>query len=345
MKERSAVITGVTGQDGAFLARYLINRGYEVYGGVRRSSERKGWRLRELGIADDVEFKYCDLHELTNVARVLKRVQPNELYNLGAQSFVGVSFEQPILTAEVNGLGAMRVLEIIREYSPHTKFYQASTSEMFGNAEGRGGERCGLDSCFEPASPYACSKVLAHHITNNYRRAHDIYAVAGVLFNHESPLRGREFVTRKIARGVASIVKNDEQGPLVLGNLDAERDWGYAGDYVKAMWMMLQQERPRNYVIGTGRSHSVRRFVEEAFKCVDQPIRWEGTDLEERGIDPKSGRVLVEVSEEFFRPEDVGCLKADAHEAERELGWTPQMSFAELVEVMVDAEIKRLEGE
>ncbi|MEO0138242.1 MAG: GDP-mannose 4,6-dehydratase [candidate division WOR-3 bacterium] len=333
-----ALITGIRGQDGAYLAKLLLEKGYEVYGADRRSGEGGFWRLKELGIINDVKIVYMDLLEFSNIWRTIERVKPDEVYNLAAQSFVAASFEQPIITSEINAIGTLRILEAIKTIKPDTKFYQASTSEMFGKVK-----TLPLDenSYFYPRSPYAVSKLFAHWITVNYREAYGIFACSGILFNHESPLRGQEFITRKVSLTVAKI-KYGKQDKLVVGNLDAKRDWGYAPEYVYGMWLMMQREKPDDYVLATGESHSVREFIEEAFKVAGFEIVWEGSGLEEKGIDRKTGKVLVEVSPEFYRPAEVDVLIGNYEKAKRVLGWEPKTKFKELVRLMVEEDLKRV---
>ncbi|MGC8719917.1 MAG: GDP-mannose 4,6-dehydratase [Thermodesulforhabdaceae bacterium] len=335
---KKALITGIRGQDGAYLAKLLLKKGYEVWGADRRSGDSSWWRLRELGVAADISFVYMDLMEQTNVIDVIKKIRPDEIYNLAAQSFVSASFEQPYVTTEVNALGVLRLLEAIRYFSPETRFYQASTSEMFGKAQTVPQNE---KTPFYPRSPYAISKLYAHWMTVNYREAYGLFACSGILFNHESPLRGLEFVTRKITYGVARI-KHKLQDKIVLGNLNARRDWGYAKDYVEAMWLMLQQDQPDDYVIASGKNYSVREFAEMAFRAVDIEIVWEGEGVNEKGRDAKTGRILVEVSPEFFRPAEVDILLGDASKAKEKLGWEPKTSLEELVQIMVEADLKRV---
>jgi len=333
-----ALITGIRGQDGAYLAKLLLEKGYEVYGADRRSGEGGFWRLKELGIEKDVKVVYMDLLEFTNIFRTIERIKPDEIYNLAAQSFVAASFEQPILTSDINSLGTLRLLEVIRTVKPDTKFYQASTSEMFGKAKTL---PLNEDSYFYPRSPYAVSKLFAHWITVNYREAYNIFACSGILFNHESPLRGTEFITRKVSLAVARI-KYGKQDKLVVGNLDAKRDWGYAPEYVYGMYLMLQSDKPDDFVLATGEAHSVREFIEEAFKVAGFEIYWEGRGLEEKGRDAKTGKVLVEVSPEFYRPAEVDVLVGDYSKAKRILGWEPKTTFKELVRIMVEEDLRRV---
>jgi len=334
---RRALITGATGQDGAYLARLLLDQGYEVYAGHRRNSSPTTWRLEALGVADAVRFVPLELLELTNVLRTVDAVHPDEVYNLAAQSFVGVSFDQPLYTGDVNGLGAVRLLEAVRALGGGVRFYQASTSEMFGNAAGSPQTE---DTPFLPTSPYAAAKLYAHWSAVGYRRAHGVHACCGIAFNHESPLRGAEFVTQKAVRGLVRI-QAGEQEHLELGNLAARRDWGFAGDYVRGMWRMLQHATPDEYVLATGESHSVREFVEVAAACLDVRVEWRGRGLDEVGVDARTGRCVVRVNPEFVRPSDVDHLVGDAAKARAVLGWGPETGFGDLVAMMVNAELRR----
>jgi GDPmannose 4,6-dehydratase len=314
------LITGITGQDGAYLAELLLSKGYRVMGGFRRVSMFNTDRLQALGIAEDVELVPFDLTDEGNMQRVLKATNPDEVYNLAAQSYVGVSFEQPVATAQITGVGVTRLLETIREVSPDTRFYQASTSEMFGKVQATPQDE---STPFCPGSPYAAAKLYAHWTTVNYREAYGLHASAGILFNHESPLRGAEFVTRKITLGAARI-KYGLQSKLELGNLAAKRDWGYAKEYVEAMWLMLQQPEPDNFVIATGENHSVQDFVEAAFE--DVGLDWEP---------------YVKTDPTLLRPGEVGLLLGNASKARQRLGWAPKTRFRELVSLMVEADLRR----
>lgn len=341
MRKRKALITGIRGQDGAYLAKLLLEKGYEVWGADRRSGGSSNWRLKELGIEKEVKIIYMNLLELTNIMRVIEKVQPDEVYNLAAQSFVGVSFEQPILTAEVDAMGVLRLLEAIRILKPDIKFYQASTSEMFGKVQ----EIPQTEKTpFYPRSPYGVAKLFGHWTTVNYRESYNIFACSGILFNHESPLRGLEFVTRKITYGLAKI-KFGLQDKIILGNLDAKRDWGYAKEYVEAMWLMLQQNKPDDYVIATGETHTVREFVEKAAQIAGFDIKWEGKGVNTKGIDKKSGKVIVEVSPEFYRPSEVNLLIGSPQKAKEKLGWQPKTKFEDLASIMMGADLKRIEQE
>ncbi len=346
---KRALITGITGQDGAYLSELLLEKGYEVHGIKRRSSSFNTSRIDHL-FNDSREVKsqrlflhYGDLTDATNLIRIIQEVQPDEIYNLAAQSHVKVSFETPEYTAQADGLGTLRLLEAIRilKMTDKVRFYQASTSELFGSATIVPQNE---DTPFAPNSPYAAAKLYAHWITVNYRKAYNIFACNGILFNHESPLRGETFVTRKITRAVTRI-KLGVQQALYLGSLDVKRDWGYAKDYVEAMWLMLQQQTPKDYVIATGRNYSVREFVECAFAYVGIDIEWQGSGVDEVGIDRATGRPIVIIDPVYFRPTDVEILLGDATRAQQELGWAPKMNFLELVKLMVDYDMVLAEQE
>ena len=315
---KTALITGITGQDGAYLARFLLSKNYRVIGAFRRSSIINLSRLDYLGITDQIELIPFDIMDMGNIISVLGKIQPDEVYNLAAQSFVAVSFDQPLVTGEITGLGATRVLDAIRIINPKIKYYQASSSEMFGKVQSSPQNE---KTPFYPRSPYAVAKLYAHWMTVNYREAYDIFACSGILFNHESPLRGLEFVTRKITR-TAALIKNGLARELRLGNLEASRDWGYAPEYVEAMWLMLQQERPDDYVIATGETHSVREFIEEAFNRLD--LDWRG---------------YVVVDQAFYRPTEVEMLVGDASKAKEKLGWESRTTFKDLVRLMVESDM------
>lgn len=335
---KTALITGISGQDGAYLARLLLENGYRVVGARRRTSNGALPRLEELGIVDAIEFVDFDLAELTNIMRALERVKPDEIYNLAAQSFVALSFEQPIYTADADAIGALRLLEAVRVVVPTARFYQASTSEMFGKVQNVPQDEA---TPFYPRSPYAIAKLFAHWSTVNYRESYGIGASSGILFNHESPLRGREFVTRKITLSLARI-KQGELDVLELGNLDAERDWGFAGDYVEGMWQMLQQPTSEDFVLATGQTNSVRHFVAIAAAHLGFAIEWSGDGVDERGIDRRTGATVVSVNPAFYRPAEVDTLVGNAAKAHRLLGWQPKVAFAELVEMMVEADARRV---
>jgi len=337
---KRAIITGITGQDGAYLTKLLLEKGYEVYGAFRRTSDLHLDKLRFLGVDDKINFIPMELLEFTNIYRAIEKVQPDEIYNLGAQSFVALAFDQPIFTADVTGVGPLRVLEAIRTINPKIKFYQASSSEMFGRVKVIPQNE---NTPFYPRSPYAVSKLFGHWITVNYRESYGIFACSGILFNHESPLRGLEFVTRKITYCLARI-KYGLQDKIILGNLEAKRDWGYAPEYVEGMWLMLQQSEPDDYVIATGETHSVREFVEKAADVAGFDIKWEGEGVNTKGIDKKSGKEIVAVSPEFYRPAEVDILMGDSKKAMEKLGWKPRTNFVELVRIMVEADLKRVKG-
>jgi GDPmannose 4,6-dehydratase len=333
---KKALITGITGQDGAYLAEFLLRKGYEVYGAFRRTSDLNLTRLRYLGVDDKVNFVPMELHEFTNIQRSIEKVQPDEIYNLGSQSFVGLSFEIPIFTADVTGLGPLRLFEAVRSVNHKIKIYQASSSEMFGKVRTPFQNE---DTPFYPRSPYAAAKLFAHSMAVNYRESYDMFVSSGILFNHESPLRGLEFVTRKITQAVARI-KHGYQPAVLLGNLDASRDWGYAPEYVEAMWLMLQQPEPRDYVIATGKTHSVREFLEIAFKGAGFDIEWSGREVNEVGIDKNSGKILVRIDPKFYRPSEVDFLVGDYTKAKNLLGWSPKTTFEELISVMLEHDLK-----
>jgi GDPmannose 4,6-dehydratase len=328
---KTAIVTGISGQDGAYLSQYLLKKGYRVIGAERRNASGQLWRLKKLGILDQIEFDDFELLEFSNICRLIDKHKPDEFYNLAAQSFVAASFELPVMTGDVTGLGVGRVLEAIRLIKPDTRFYQASSSEMFGKAFQTPQTE---DTPFYPRSPYAVAKVYGHWLTVNYREAFNLFSCSGILFNHESPLRGPEFVTRKITIELSKI-KLGLSSHLELGNLDAKRDWGFAGDYIKGMHLMLIQDNPSDYVIASGKNYSVADFVERSAAVLGLDIRWEGKHEDKVGIDRNSGKNIVKVNPKFFRPSEVDELIGDAKKAKKKLNWTPETSFDELVEIMV----------
>ena len=335
---KTAMITGITGQDGAYLAALLLEQGYRVVGTYRRTSSVNFWRIEELGIPEHPQLALVE-YDLTDPGcnmRLLQQWRPQEVYNLAAQSFVGVSFDQPVTTAHITGIGALNLLEAIRAIDPGIRFYQASTSEMFGKVQAVPQNE---HTPFYPRSPYGVAKLFAHWATVNYRESYGIFGASGILFNHESPLRGREFVTRKITDGVARI-KLGKLDVLELGNLDAKRDWGYAREYVEGMWRMLQVDTPETYVLATGRTESVRDFVAMAFRAVDHELVWRGSGLDETGVDARSGRVLVRVNPKFHRPAEVDLLIGDAARARAELGWAPQTTLEQLCAMMIETDLR-----
>ena len=336
---KRALITGINGQDGSYLAELLLEKGYEVYGLMRRKSVTTFGNIAHR--KDEIKFIYADMIDLVSLINAMQISQADEVYNLAAQSFVGTSWEQPAATADIDGIGALNILEAIRTIKPDAKFYQASTSGMFGLVQAIPQNE---DTPFYPRSPYGVAKLYGHWITKNYRESYDMYACSGILFNHESERRGKEFVTRKITDAVARI-KLGVQDVLELGNLDAKRDWGHAKDYVKAMWLMLQQDKADDYVIATNETRTVREFVEKAFKCVDIDIVWEGNSIDEVGKDSKTGKTLVRINTEFFRPAEVDILIGDPAKAEKALGWKREVTFEELVERMVKNDLKLVERE
>ncbi len=329
---KKAFITGITGQDGSYLAELLLEKGYEVHSIMRRASVFTSQRINHLMNNKNLTIHHGDLTDSSNIHRLLTSTSPDEIYNLGAQSHVKVSFDVPEYTADVDGLGAIRILDAVRDLGSSCKYYQASTSELFGGIPGT--EPQSECTPFYPKSPYGVAKLYAYWITVNYREAYNLYACNGILFNHESPRRGETFVTKKITKAVANIY-NGKQDVLKLGNMDAKRDWGHAKDFVYAQWLMLQQEKPKDYVIATGETHTVRSFVDLAFQVVGIEIEWSGEGVDEVGIDKKSGKKLVLVDENYFRPAEVEILHGDASLAEKELGWNRKISFEELVSEMV----------
>jgi GDPmannose 4,6-dehydratase len=336
---KSAIITGISGQDGAYLAQLLLDKGYQVYGTYRRTSSVNFWRIEELGIEKhpNLHLVEHDLQDIGSSMRLLESSEATEVYNLAAQSFVGVSFDQPVLTAQVTALGALNLLEAIRGVNKKIRFYQASTSEMFGLVQ----EVPQKESTpFYPRSPYGVAKLYAHWITLNYRESYDIFGCSGILFNHESPLRGREFVTRKITDSVAKI-KLGKLDVLELGNLDAKRDWGFAKEYVEGMWRMLQADAADSYVLATGRTETVRDFVTMAFRAVGIDIAWTGAGLNEVGKCSETGKLLVRINPKFHRPAEVDLLIGDANKAKEKLGWSATTTLEELCAMMVEADLER----
>lgn len=336
---KSAVVTGITGQDGAYLAQLLLDRNYMVYGTYRRTSSVNFWRIEELGIQDhpNLEVVEYDLTDIGTSIALVQRTLPDEIYNLAAQSFVGVSFDQPTTTAHITGLGALNLLEAVRLINPKTRFYQASTSEMFGKVQAVPQDE---STPFYPRSPYGVAKLFAHWMTVNYRESYGIFGASGILFNHESPLRGREFVTRKITDGAAKI-KLGKLDVLELGNMDAKRDWGYAKEYVEGMYRMLQAPEPETFVLATNRTETVRDFVRMAFKAVDIELDFRGSGVDEQGVDAKSGKTLVRVNPRFYRPAEVDLLIGNPAKAKAKLGWEPRTTLEELCRMMVEADLRR----
>jgi GDPmannose 4,6-dehydratase len=335
-----ALVTGITGQDGAYLAEFLLHRGYKVFGTFRRTSSANFWRIASLGILEHPSLHLVE-HDLTDLGasiRLLERTQATEVYNLAAQSFVGLSFDQPVTTAEITGVGALHVLEAIRLVNPKIRFYQASTSEMFGKAQAVPQDE---NTPFYPRSPYGVAKLFAHWTTINYREAYGIFGVSGILFNHESPLRGLDFVTRKITDGIARI-KLGKRPILELGNLDARRDWGFAREYVDGMWRMLQAPEPGVYVLASGKNASVRDFVALAARAADIEVAWKGSAEHEEGVDTKCGKTIVRINPKFYRPTEVDTLIGNSAKAKRDLGWEAKTSLEELCRIMVEEDLQRV---
>ena len=336
---KKAIITGITGQDAAYLAELLLEKGYEVYGTYRRTSSVNFWRIEELGIEkhENLHLVEYDLTDQANSVHMVMKIMPDEIYNLAAQSFVGVSFEQPLATAHITGLGCVHLLEAIRIVNSKIRFYQASTSEMFGDIQ----EIPQTEKTpFWPRSPYGAAKMYAHWMVVNYRESYDMFASSGILFNHESPLRGLEFVTRKITDSVAKI-KLGKLEYVELGNLDAKRDWGFAKDYVEGMYLMLQADKPDTYVLATNRTETVRDFVTMAFKAIDVKLEWSGTAENEIATDKATGKVVVKVNPKFYRPAEVDLLIGNPEKAKKELGWEPKCTLEELCDMMVKADLRR----
>ncbi len=336
---KTALITGITGQDGAYLAQLLLDKGYTVYGAYRRTSSVNFWRIDELGIQNHPQLHLVeyDLTDLGASIALVQKVQPTEIYNLAAQSFVGVSFEQPSTTAQITGLGALNLLEAIRLVNPKIRFYQASTSEMFGKVQAIPQEE---STPFYPRSPYGVAKLYAHWMTVNYRESYNIFGASGILFNHESPLRGREFVTRKITDAVAKI-QLGQLDVLELGNLDAKRDWGYAKEYVEGMWRMLQVDEPDTFVLATNRTETVRDFVRMAFKGAGVSVDFQGSAEDETAVDVATGKTVVRVNPKFYRPAEVDLLIGNPTKAKNVLGWAPQTTLEQLCQMMVEADLRR----
>lgn len=344
--KKVALITGITGQDGSYLAELLLEKGYEVHGIIRRHSSISTDRIDHLYDNKEIRDKtfflhHGDLTDSSNLNRLIERIQPTEIYNLAAQSHVAVSFEVPEYTAEVTGIGTLRLLDAIKSSGVKCRFYQASTSELFGGLPGTAPQSEATP--FYPKSPYGAAKLYSYWITVNYRESYDLFACNGILFNHESPRRGETFVTRKITMAVASIIAGKKE-KLSLGNMNAKRDWGFAGDYVEGMWRILQQDKPSDYVLATNETHTVREFVELAFEEVGIELEWKGTGVDEKGYDKKTGKLLVDVNPRYFRPAEVELLWGDSSKAEKELGWKRKVSFRQLVAMMVDSDMKEIAG-
>ncbi len=341
MKKKIAIVTGASGQDGAYLIELLLKKKYKVIAALRRNSNINTSRLNSLGL-DQISSNFSkaeiELTEFTNCAKLISDLKPDEFYNLAAQSFVKTSFTQPIFTTHVNSLGVLNCLESIKNFSPKTKFYQASTSEMYGDTSKK---KLNENSLFDPVSPYAISKLYSFHMTKLYRDAYKLYCVNGILFNHESPFRGQEFVTQKIVTGLAKIKKN-KQKYLLLGNLDSQRDWGHAKDYVKAMWLMLQQKLPTDYVVSTGKSYSIRNFVIKTGKYLGIEIAWSGSGLSEIGYDIKRGKTIIKINKQFYRPSEVNFLNGDSSKARKFLNWKPEYNIDSLIKDMCDAVLNKL---
>tara|TARA_B100001093_G_scaffold382414_1_gene367966 strand:- start:3727 stop:4749 length:1023 start_codon:yes stop_codon:yes gene_type:complete len=337
MPKKKALITGVSGQDGAYLAKLLLEKGYDVVGGERQNASGSLWRLDELGISKKIKVIPFELLEENIINNVVRTGQYDEIYNLAAQSFVGISYDTPIFTSNVNALGVTRILEAIRNFSKFTKFYQASTSEMYGNTISK---KQNEKSYFQPVSPYAASKLYAHWAVNIYREAYNLYCCSGILFNHESPLRGHQFVTKKIITELVK-VKKGKISLVKLGNIYSKRDWGYAMDYVDAMWRMLQQKKPDDFVISTGTTYTVKSFVNKAAKELGFDLIWKGKGIKEKAIDKKTNKTIVKIDKEFFRPTEVNYLYGDSRKAKKILKWAPKTNLNDLIKIMCDYEMSK----
>lgn len=334
--KKTALITGISGQDGAYLAKFLLKKNYKVIGADRRSARDNKWRLQYLGIENKVRIEYIDLTEINSLIRLFKKYNFNEVYNLAAQSFVKSSFDNPIITSLSTAIGPLNILEIIRNLKLKPKFYQASSSEMFGDVEAKSQNE---NSKLNPQSPYAISKVFAHYTTINYRKSYNLFAVNGILFNHESPLRGEEFVTRKITIGLAKIISKKLKY-LEVGNLYAKRDWGFAGDYVEGMWKMMQNKRPEDFVLATGKTYTIKHFIDTATNILKLRTKWIGKGLNERLINLDNNKIIVKINKKFFRPTEVDYLKGDYSKAKKAIKWGPKTDFKELVKIMLQSDIK-----
>jgi len=334
--KKTALITGISGQDGAYLANLLLNKNYKVIGTYRKSTTSVSWRLKRLGIEKKIIFDKMEIGEVYEIDRIFKKYKLDEVYNLASQSFVGASFNSPLNTANITGLGTLRILESIKSIDPKIKFYQASSSEMFGDIlEDRQDEKTPLN----PKSPYAISKVFGHYITQNYREAYNIFAVSGILFNHESPLRGEEYITRKIILGLVKILKNDLKC-LEVGNIYVKRDWGFAKEYVEAMWLMLQQKKPEDFVIATGKTYSIKEFINRAVRILNLKTKWVGKGLNEKLINIKNKKIIIKINPKFFRPSEVNITRGDQSKAKKKLKWTPKTNLNDLIKIMIKDEIK-----
>tara|TARA_B110000027_G_scaffold128138_1_gene148227 strand:- start:5759 stop:6775 length:1017 start_codon:yes stop_codon:yes gene_type:complete len=334
--KKTALITGISGQDGAYLAKLLLEKNYKVIGTDRRSARGINWRLERLNIQDKIIYEEMEMGEIYEINKIFNKYKFDEVYNLAAQSFVGTSFNSPLNTANITGLGALRILETIRAINPKIKFYQASSSEMFGDVlEKIQDEKTPLN----PKSPYAISKVFSHYLTQNYRESYNMFAVSGILFNHESPLRGEEFVTRKIIKGLIKIL-NKDLGYLELGNIYAKRDWGYAAEYVEGMWRMLQQKKAEDFVLSTGKTYSIKDFINKSVKILNLKTKWIGKGLKEKLIDTNTKKIIIKINPKFFRPSEVNILKGSSSKATKILKWKSKTNLDELVKIMINDEIK-----
>ena len=333
--KKTALITGITGQDGAYLSKFLIKKKYLIIGADKKIN-KNNWRHKKLGISKKINYEKLNINNSKEIKKVFKKYNINEVYNFAAQSFVKKSFDNPIQTAKITGLSVLKILEIIKESNKKIKFYQASSSEMFGN--GKSSLKSENDN-FDPQSPYAISKLFGHFITKSYRESYNIFAISGILFNHESPLRGKEFVTKKIIRGLIDI-KNNKKNFIELGNIYSKRDWGYAKEYVEQIWKMLQQRKPRDFIIATGKSYSIKDFINEVAKYLDLKVFWKGKGVNEKLIWKKNKRAIIKINERFFRPSEVNNVRGNIKNAQKYLNWKPKISFKKLIKILIDEELK-----
>lgn len=338
MSKKIALVTGSSGQDGSYLCKFLLKKNYKVIAADRRSSRDNGWRHKELGIQNKLVYEDFDLSDINSIISLFRKYKFKEVYNLAAQSFVGSSFTTPIYTADVTGLGPLRILDTIKNFSPTTKFYQASSSEMYGKVNEKILDE---NSRFKPRSPYAIAKLFAHEITKNYRESYKLFCCSGILFNHESPLRGEEFVTRKITKQLCEI-KNGKRKFLELGNIYAKRDWGHAKDYIEAIWMILQRRKPDDYVIATSKVHTVKFFINECLRILNIPVLWKGKGPKEVAIDKRNNRIIIKINPKYYRPTEVDYLRGSFKKAKKDLNWRPKINLTGLIEDMIETDLQRL---
>lgn len=333
--KKTALITGINGQDGTYLSKFLIKKKYKIVG-TDKNINKNNWRHKKLGISKQIYYEKLNVNNTKEIKKVFKKYKIDEVYNFAAQSFVKKSFDNPILTAKITGLSVLKILEVIKEIDKKIKFYQASSSEMFGNGKS---SLKSEDDKFNPQSPYAISKLFGHHITKSYRESYNMFAISGILFNHESPLRGKEFVTKKIIRGLIDI-KNNKKNFIELGNIYSKRDWGFAKEYVEQIWKMLQQKQPRDFIIATGKSYSIKDFVNEVTKYLDMKVFWKGKGVNEKLIWKKNSKTIIKINKLFFRPSEINNVRGNIKKAQKYLNWKPKISFKKLIQILIDEELK-----